>query len=69
MLLTRWKAKARASELDAQLMLAPRTFVISFFFARPLQMAPIGAIDSLDLMLCEKLRMEQGQRQSCTMVW
>ena len=50
-------------------MLAPRTFVISFFFARPLQMAPIGAIDSLDLMLCEKLRMEQGQRQSCTMVW
>ena len=64
-----WKASVRCLELDAHLTLAPRTFEISFCCTCMLQMAPTGAVDSFDLMLCEKLCMEQGQRQSYTVAW
>ena len=60
------KAKARASELNAQLMLAPRTFVISFFFARLLQVVSFAAIEAYKLLLFGNTLFKLGQRQSRT---
>ena len=47
-------------------MLAPRTFVIIFFFARLLQVVSIGAIEAYKLLLFGNTLFKLGQRQSRT---